>query len=101
MVIEYCKTHVDDHNDHVDASEEVKKKLKDHWDEEFMKNLNLDTIYNLINSVMISLARQLQITSKTRQLKIREVFNLKNDYTPKDRRRSDSQGAHAWAVEDV
>ncbi|XP_010506930.1 PREDICTED: SKP1-like protein 15 [Camelina sativa] len=44
MVIEYCKRHVDD--DHV-ATEDAKKKLKD-WDEEFMKNLDVDTIISLV-----------------------------------------------------
>ncbi|EOA25134.1 hypothetical protein CARUB_v10018443mg [Capsella rubella] len=90
MVVEYCKTHVND--DHVDASEEVKKKLKD-WDEEFMKNLDLDTIFNLILAanylnVTVLLDLTCQVVAdyiKDKKVEeVREIFNVKNDFTPEE-----------------
>ncbi|EOA25613.1 hypothetical protein CARUB_v10018961mg [Capsella rubella] len=71
LVIVYCKIHADD--DHVDASEEVKKKLKD-WDEEFILILQRSSNFLKLLAIsmstvvvfLISLANSLQIPFKTR-----------------------------------
>ncbi|EOA24884.1 hypothetical protein CARUB_v10018174mg [Capsella rubella] len=89
LVIEYCKRHVED--DHV-AAEEAKKKLKD-WDQEFMKDLALDTIFNLILAAnYLNVTGLLDLTCQVvadyikdkKVEEVREIFNVKNDFTPEE-----------------
>ncbi|CAL9248693.1 unnamed protein product [Arabidopsis halleri] len=110
MVLEYCKKHVDDvvDDDVVpesteahDASEETKKKVDDveakkkldAWDAEFMKDLNMETIFNIILAAnylnvkgLLDLTCQTvadHIKDKTPE-EVRVIFNIENDFTPEE-----------------
>ncbi|BAB03085.1 kinetechore (Skp1p-like) protein-like [Arabidopsis thaliana] len=114
IVLEYCKKHVDDVVDDDaseepkgdDASEEAKQNL-DAWDAEFMKNIDMETIFKLILAAnylnvegLLGLTCQTvadYIKDKTPE-EVRELFNIENDFTHEEEEEA-IRKENAWAFE--
>ncbi|KAG7584474.1 S-phase kinase-associated protein 1-like [Arabidopsis suecica] len=101
IIIEYCKKHVDD----VDS--EAKNELMMTWDAEFMKNIDMETVFKLLNAAdYLNVKGLLDLTSNTiadyikdkKVEEIREIFNIENDYTPEEEEELRKQ--KAWAFKD-
>ncbi|KAL5723683.1 hypothetical protein ACHQM5_007053 [Ranunculus cassubicifolius] len=98
MVIEYCKMHK---GKSVKTDEELKA-----WDKEFIYRGDLDTLYWILLGAnflsvkgLLDLAAQRvadTIKGKTPE-QIREIFNIKNDFTPEEE--AEIRREHAWAFE--
>ncbi|KFK36059.1 hypothetical protein AALP_AA4G072500 [Arabis alpina] len=96
-VIEYCKKHVDGGG----SEEELKT-----WDEEFMKNIDQSTLFNLILAAnYLNIKTLLDFTCQTvadmikgkTPEQIRETFNIKNDFTPEEEAKVRQE--NQWAFE--
>ncbi|CAL9248847.1 unnamed protein product [Arabidopsis halleri] len=113
MVIEYCKKHVNDvDSDDIEAiSENVDEEAKNElvaWDAEFMKNIDMDTIFNLLLAAnYLNVKGLLDLTSQTiadyikvmTPEKVREFFNIENDFTPEEE--EEIRKENEWAFEDL
>ncbi|KAG7636779.1 SKP1-like protein 17 [Arabidopsis thaliana] len=84
IIIEYCKKHVDD----VEAKNEFVT-----WDAEFVKNIDMDTLFKLLHAadylIVIGLKNLIaqaiaDYTADKTVNEIRELFNIENDYTPEE-----------------
>lgn len=100
-VIEYCSKHVGEEN----ANEDKKKELQQ-FDADFGKELDTDMLYYLllasnyldIAGLLDLIAQQVvdRIKGKTPG-EIREMFNIKNDFTPEEEEKFRTD--HPWAFE--
>ncbi|XP_010514084.1 PREDICTED: SKP1-like protein 14 [Camelina sativa] len=116
LVIEYCKRHVDDKDsDSIEATNdseateatEAKEELVRTWDKEFMKSLDLETIFSVILAAnYLSIKSLLDLTTqyvadyikdKTPE-EVRKIFNIENDFTPEEE--EEIRKENAWAFED-
>ncbi|KFK33483.1 hypothetical protein AALP_AA5G019100 [Arabis alpina] len=106
-VIEYCKKHVEEGGAKIEGveNEEAKEKLKT-WDEEFMKQLEMKTVFQLIlaaNYLNIKGLLDLTCTTVADYIKdmsvenVRTLFNIKNDYTPEEE--EELRRENKWAFE--
>ncbi|CAH8266586.1 unnamed protein product [Arabidopsis lyrata] len=102
MVIEYCKTHVDE-----EESEEAQTKLKT-WDEEFMKKFDIKTLLQIILAAnYLNVKGLLDLVSQTiadtikdyTPEQIREVFGVENDYTEEEE--AEVRKENAWAFDEA
>ncbi|KAL5573092.1 hypothetical protein UlMin_022689 [Ulmus minor] len=98
MVLEWCKKHVgddiisdgeeDEENEYFSRKKEIKK-----WDAEFVKNLDQGVLYHLLMAADYLNAKQLLdlLTQRVADMikgkkseQIRQIFNIKNDFTPEE-----------------
>ena len=100
-VIEYCKYH------HKAESESLPEDEKNVWDKDFVK-VDDETLFNLILAAnYLDIKPLLDLTCKTvaDEIKgktpeeIRVRFNIKNDFTPRRRRRSNERTRGARSAE--
>lgn len=111
MVIEYCKKHVDDSDSTDEATsenvdEDAKKEELMTWDAEFLKNIDMETIFSLILAAnylnvqgLIGLTAQNvadYIKDKTPE-EVREIFNIENDFTPEEE--AEVRKENEWAFQ--
>ncbi|XP_010425101.1 PREDICTED: SKP1-like protein 16 [Camelina sativa] len=122
MVIEYCKIHVDDKDsDSTEATNdseateatndkeatEAKEELVRTWDKEFMKSLDLETIFSVILAAnYLNVKSLLDLTTqnvadyikdKTPE-EVRKIFNIENDFTQEEE--EEVRKENAWAFQD-
>ncbi|KAG7579813.1 S-phase kinase-associated protein 1-like [Arabidopsis thaliana x Arabidopsis arenosa] len=102
IIIEYCKKHVDD----VDS--EAKNELVMTWDAEFMKNIDMETLFKLLIAAdYLKVKGLIDLTSQTiadyvkdkSPNEFREIFNIENDYTPEEEEELRKQ--NEWAFKDL
>ncbi|CAE6064923.1 unnamed protein product [Arabidopsis arenosa] len=114
VVIEYCKKHVNDVDDSDDVEaisenvdEEAKKELVT-WDAEFMKNIDMETMFQLLLAAnYLNVKSLLDLTSQTvadyikdmTPQEVRELFNIENDFTPEEE--EEIRKENEWAFEDL
>ncbi|KAF5760457.1 putative S-phase kinase-associated protein [Helianthus annuus] len=96
MVIEYCKKHVES-----DAEKDLKA-----FDSEFVKVDDHATLFDLIRAAnYLNIKGLLDLTCQTtadmikdkQPEEIREIFNIKNDFTPEEE--AEIRRENAWAFE--
>ncbi|XP_057544452.1 SKP1-like protein 14 [Amaranthus tricolor] len=89
-VIEYCKKHVK--NPDKDGKSDYIEELEN-WDKKFVNRMDQNTLFGVINAADYLYVQPLMdLTCKTvahriKDLsveKIREIFNIKNDFTPEE-----------------
>lgn len=98
-VIEYCSNHVGEET----ANQDKIKELRD-FDAEFAKEFDTDMLYHLlmasnylhIAGLLDLIAQQVADRIKGKQpQEIREMFNIKNDFTPEEEEKIHKD--HPWA----
>ncbi|KAL5772118.1 hypothetical protein ACOSQ2_012042 [Xanthoceras sorbifolium] len=101
-ILEWCNKHEDDG---VVLSEEKKEELKK-WESEFMDALSLDDLYFLLKGSNYLNMKELlgcaceKVAEMIRGLspeKIREKFNIKNDFSPEEE--AEIRKENAWAFD--
>ncbi|KAG7558587.1 SKP1 component dimerization [Arabidopsis thaliana x Arabidopsis arenosa] len=114
VVIEYCKKHVNDVDDSDDVEEisenvdeEAKKELVT-WDAEFMKDIDMETMFQLLLAAnYLNVKSLLDLTSQTiadyikdkTPQEVREIFNIENDFTPEEE--EEIRKENEWAFENL
>ncbi|CAH8266587.1 unnamed protein product [Arabidopsis lyrata] len=114
VVIEYCKKHVNDVDDSdvveeisENVDEEAKKELVT-WDAEFMKDIDMETMFQLLLAAnYLNVKSLLDLTSQTiadyikdkTPQEVREIFNIENDFTPEEE--EEIRKENEWAFEDL
>ncbi|EOA24838.1 hypothetical protein CARUB_v10018127mg [Capsella rubella] len=112
MAIEFCKKHVDDGKDSTEATkdkeeeQEAKEKELKAWDDEFIKDKDIDTIFKLILAAnYLNVKDLLELTCQTTAdyikdkspEEIREIFGIENDFTAEEEAKVRKD--NAWAFE--
>ncbi|RWR77139.1 SKP1-like protein 1B [Cinnamomum micranthum f. kanehirae] len=103
-IIEWCKKHAEIKEDNNHSNEEKEKELRS-WDKEFV-DLDTDTLYYLvvaanyldINGLLDLLCQKVADMIKGKNPEqIREIFNIKNDFTPEEEEAIRKE--NSWAFE--
>lgn len=96
MVVEWCKKHAND-----DDKDKVKK-----WDEEFVNDKDEITLWHLTKAADYLISDELVelMTTKVANMikdktveEIRELFNIENDFSPKEEEQI--RNKHPWAYD--
>ncbi|KFK33482.1 hypothetical protein AALP_AA5G019000 [Arabis alpina] len=105
--IVYCKKHVEEGGVKVqgEENEEAKRQLQI-WDEEFMKGLDMDLVFQMILAAnYLNIKGLLDLTCQTvadyikdkQPEEVRKIFNVENDYTSEEE--AEVRKENQWAFE--